>query len=117
MKTQFYFLLIFYFLLFFFVNSCSTYVVPASSLDGSIHIVDNNRLRFNYFEKFQSTSLSYSIYDKSRSVVIDNLIQPVAVHYGLNQIALNVNSIVNGTDIYTLEVKNLKGEKTIIRFK
>lgn len=124
MKIQFSFSIFLIILLLVFpFSGCKTYVVASPNLDGTVHVTNNNcflfnnHIRFNYYEKFQSTDLRYFIFDKSRSVVIDHNTQPITIHHGLNQININVNSIVNGSDTFTLEIENPKGSKTVIRFQ
>ncbi|MEN0049144.1 MAG: hypothetical protein AAF806_18945 [Bacteroidota bacterium] len=94
--------------------SCKTYIIPSTEMEGRMHVVKDNKLYFQYYEHYQVNQLDYKIYDQASQIVRS---QTLNIRHGLNHLWLDVSSLINGTDFYTLEIINPKGEKHFIRFQ
>lgn len=105
--------------------SCPTNFIYAKlekQLKGVKYKVYLNKFYFFYDEEYASTSsLTYNVYDKNNSIVLNTTTQ-VLTHtvgtvnreYGDNRYSLDVTSLAAGS--YILEVVNEKGEKLYLRF-
>ena len=96
----------------------TTFSPVRKQLDGSyVQVSADKQLRFIYEEEYtdQNLQLDYTVYDAKNIPVAftENLI----ASYGSNKRVLDVNSLGSNGEIYTLEIKNDRGEKWYLKFR
>jgi hypothetical protein len=90
--------------------------VLKKNLDNSYFEVKNGYLYFKHEEEYVSSSLTYSVFDKSRNVVNAPLGNGSTKKIGDNRYILDCRNLVTG-QYYILEVMNGKNEIAKLRFK
>lgn len=96
-----------------------TYAKPGLKPDGGFYTDVAGNLYFLLEGEYNTSNLSYKIYDKTANVVLSqnntNLINSSIRYLGDNRYTLNVSSLANG--FYLLEAANEKNEKVYLRFR
>lgn len=96
----------------------SIYTPVKKQLDGSyVTVLTDKQLRFMYTEEYtdQNLLLDYTIYDSKH--VATALSQNLISNYGSNRRTLDLSALGGQGEMYTLEVKNERGEKWFLKFK
>ncbi len=101
------------------------YAVLKSKLDAGYYTPTNSKVYFLFNEEYTSKSLAYSIFNSKRELVQPRLRNEdsvnkseafVAKSIGNNRYEIDLDKMNAPTGIYTLEVKNEKGEIFLLRF-
>ncbi|MCT4581140.1 MAG: hypothetical protein N4A35_06955 [Flavobacteriales bacterium] len=99
-------------------NLVTTYTPVSKTYDGSyVKVMADRKLRFSYTEEYedQDIQMEYTIYDQKHVPV--SFSQSLISSYGSNRRVIDVSSLSSQGGVYTLEIKNEKGEKWGLKFK
>lgn len=109
--------------IFLIVRNSTTYAVLKKKLDAGYYSLSAGYLKFKFEEEYvnSNNSLVFSIYDPNRQVVVSNTSpgMTLSTAYKDNRFVLDINAINPPLQIgfYILEVKDKKGEISMLRFK
>lgn len=90
------------------------YAVLSDEISSDYRMIGREPLKFKYRELYESSQLSYKIYDSRNTVVQTQVDEPVSIRYGTNYIALPLPGLSSGR--FTLEVTNAKNRKKYLHF-
>ena len=93
-------------------------------LDGGIYVANNNKVFFKFQEAYSSGKITCKIYDSKRKEILPKLNNEGMLgnslnfkQNGYNRFEINLNDMEIKKGIYTLEVKNEKGELYLLRIQ